>query len=391
MDRTFTPKTKPLPYPRFGILFVVWTLLGMLGYARYFLEAGPSQPSFLLDLLVWLGCYYPWLCFTPLVFRLERRFALSRTTWPKHLACLALAGLPLSYLAYAAAIAFAAIVRYVFHETPSGTNVWWPMPLLEVALEQALFWFTVGGVCVVRNLTELREKERQAAQLALKKSELEGSLRQAELENLRMRLNPHFLFNCLQNISALSQQDSSTASKMLTRLGDLLRTALQRQAETEATLETELTLTQTYISLEKMRFGDRLSVLIDIAPGTEHALVPSLLLQPLVENAVRHGMRGQRDLGLIWIRSARQSDELLLTISDNGAGISTEKLDQLEMGIGLGSTLERLERLYSDQHRFSIRRLPEGGTEARIALPLRFKEAATETPRHEQASSPDRR
>jgi LytS/YehU family sensor histidine kinase len=195
----------------------------------------------------------------------------------------------------------------------------------------------------------------------------------------------------LQNISALSQQDSSTASKMLTRLGDLLRTALQRQAETEATLETELTLTQTYISLEKMRFGDRLSVLIDIAPGTEHALVPSLLLQPLVENAVRHGMRGQRDLGLIWIRSARQSDELLLTISDNGAGISTEKLDQLEMGIGLGSTLERLERLYSDQHRFSIRRLPEGGTEARIALPLRFKEAATETPRHEQASSPDRR
>jgi signal transduction histidine kinase len=391
MDHDFTPRAERLRYPSFGILFVVWTLLGTLAYARYFIEAGAERSDILPGLLGWLACYYPWLIFTPFLFRLEQRFPLSRVKWPRHVVLLALAGLPLSYLAYAMAIILGAGVRYTFRQVPLVTAVWWPMPLRELALEQALYWSTVGASCLIRNLLNLREKDRQTAQLTLEKAQLESSLRQAELDTLRMRLNPHFLFNCLQNISTLSQQDPKTASKMLTRLGDLLRVALQRNAEAETTLETEVALTEAYVSIEKMRFGDRLSVLLDIASGTERALVPSFLLQPLVENAIKHGLRGERETGAIWIRSTRESDELVLTVSDNGIGLAKADPADLAMGIGLGSTRERLARMYANQHTFSIQRLPEGGTEVRITLPIKFKEVAAEIPACEQPSSADRR
>jgi LytS/YehU family sensor histidine kinase len=289
------------------------------------------------------------------------------------------------------AIVLAAGVRYAFSQAPLITDVWWPMPGRELALQQALYWSTVGSGCLIRNLLELREKERQTAHLALDKAQLEGSLRQAELETLRMRLNPHFLFNSLQNISTLSQEDPNTASKMLTRLGDLLRMALQRDTEAETALEDEVALTQAYVSIEKMRFGDRLSVLLDVAPGSEQALVPSLLLQPLVENAIKHGLQGKQKTGVIWIRSVCQLNELVLTVSDNGSGVTTEQLDQLQMGIGLGSTCERLARMYPERHTFSIGKLPEGGTEIRITLPLRFKAAAVRIAHYEQAPSTDRR
>ena len=206
-----------------------------------------------------------------------------------------------------------------------------------------------------------------------------------------MRLNPHFLFNCLQNIATLTQQDPRTAEKMLTRVGDLLRLALRRNSEPESTLGEEIALTEAYVSIEKMRFADRLAVLLDIKPGTERALIPSLLLQPLAENAIRHGLRNEREMGLISIRARREDDRLLLTVSDNGVGIQPEHLADLEMGIGLGSTCERLERMYPDRHEFSIRALPEGGTEVLIALPLKIAEAPREKARHEQPTLADRR
>jgi two-component system, LytTR family, sensor kinase len=193
------------------------------------------------------------------------------------------------------------------------------------------------------------------------------------------------------HISTLSQRDPRTAGQMLTRLGDLLRVALKRDAQAESTLETELALTQAYVSIEKMRFQDRLSVLVDIAPGTERALVPSFLLQPLVENAIKHGLRAEQKTGLIWIKSNCTPGELTLTVSDNGAGVSEEQLRQSGMGVGLGSTCERLARMYSEQHLFSIRNLPEGGTEVRITIPLKFKEVLEETSPYESPAFADRR
>ncbi len=246
-------------------------------------------------------------------------------------------------------------------------------------MQAELYGFTVIGAYIIRNLIEQQERERSSAQLALEKAELESSLRRAELETLRMRLNPHFLFNSLQNISILAKQDPETASQMLVRLGDLLRSALRKQAQTETTLAVEIELTKAYVAVEQMRFGDRLSVLIDVESSVEQTMVPSLLLQPLVENAILHGLREEKRIGVIWIRGMRQLNQLVLTVSDNGSGPPKEKLADLEMGIGLGSTCERLEHMYPGQHNLSIQKLPEGGTEVRIVLPLRFDESPMET------------
>ena len=381
--------TKPMRYPGFGVLFLGWTLLGALAWARSALVTGISSRGVAPDLLGWLTCYYPWLALTPLVFRIEERFRLGRTNLVRNVSALIAAGLPLSYLACEIAVLLNMGVQFAFGGAmPSLRRA---VPVSELALEFALYCFTVGSAFVVRSLIELREKERLTARLALEKSKLESSLRQAELETLRMRLNPHFLFNCLQNIATLTQQDPRTAEKMLTRVGDLLRLALRRNSEPESTLGEEIALTEAYVSIEKMRFADRLAVLLDIKPGTERALIPSLLLQPLAENAIRHGLRNEREMGLISIRARREDDRLLLTVSDNGVGIPTEHLADLEMGIGLGSTCERLERMYPDRHEFSIRALPEGGTEVLIALPLKIAEAPREKARHEQPTLADRR
>jgi two-component system, LytTR family, sensor kinase len=386
-----TSPAKPIRYPSFGVLFVAWTLIGVLAYAHYTLVNGNMGKPVLPELLAWLTCYYPWLILTPLVFTLERNFPLSRLRWTKSIGILVLAGLFVSYAASVLAVPLDAGIDYAFRRKILVPSPWWKIPRTEFALQLMLYFFTVGAGCLIRNAIALRQKERLAAQLALEKSQLESSLHQAELETLRMRLNPHFLFNCLQNISTLSRDDPQTASQMLTRLGDLLRVALRRDSQAETILEAELSLTQAYVSIEKMRFAERLSVLLDIAPDTEMAMVPSFVLQPLVENAIKHGLRGAQKNGVIWIRSSQQDDQLTLTVSDNGAGVSEEELSQLNKGIGLDSTCERLKRMYPDQHTFSIRRLPEGGTEVRIVIPLRFKEAVRQTTSHESPQGVDRR
>jgi sensor histidine kinase YesM len=134
----------------------------------------------------------------------------------------------------------------------------------EIDLQFVLYIVTLGASAFLRHLAQLRAMEQRAAELAIQKAELEGALKQAELETLRLRLNPHFLFNCLQNISALAADDAKTAGTMLARLGDLLRVALRGDYQTEITLADEAKLTQAYVSIEQVRFGDRLSVLFEI-------------------------------------------------------------------------------------------------------------------------------
>lgn len=375
-------------YPRFRVLFCAWTVLGLLAFSRYFLLAGIPKQNLAPEVLGWLSCYYSWLLLTPVLFRLEQKFTLEKG-W-LHIAPLALLGLPVSYFAYELTLFLNVGVRLVFRATALLPHRWWSFPAREFGLEQALYWFTLGAAFVLRNIYDLRDKERIAGQFALEKAELESSLRRAELETLRMRLNPHFLFNCLQSISSLSQTDPKTASQMIMRLGDLLRTALKHQTAAESRLESELQLADAYIAIEQMRFHERISVLRDIEAGTEKALVPALLLQPLIENAMKHGLRTENKSGLIWIKSSRDSSQLVLTVSDNGVGVPSDHISELEVGIGLGATCERLERMYGAQHSFSIRRLAEGGTEVRIAIPCKFSNTS-DALTHDHIEAFDRR
>jgi len=379
-----------IPYPGLIAVFLAWTLLGVLAYGRHYLEDNRlGYTSTMVELLDWLTCFYPWVLLTHLVFRLEQRFPLGQARWRRNLLLLAVAGLPLSYFASQLMLFLSASVHRAFHEPRPLATLGWVVPLRELIVEYALYCATVLAGYLIRNLLQLREKERSAAQFALEKSQLESSLRRAELETLRMRLNPHFLFNSLQNISCLAQQDPKTASQMLTRLGDLLRLVLRPEAGPETTLDNEIELTKAYVSVEKMRFGDRLSVLFDLSPEAGRAAVPTLLLQPLVENAIKHGLRGAQ-AGIILISSAKESDRLVLTVSDNGAGLPQEDISELEMGIGLGSVFERLERMYPEQHTLFLTKLPEGGTRVSVTLPFKHQNSELEAATDDQPASVNR-
>ncbi|HEY8548574.1 MAG TPA: sensor histidine kinase [Vicinamibacterales bacterium] len=349
----------------------IWTFVGTLAYSRHYLE----RPDRGIDLLLlhqyfrYLGCYLPWGLLSPLVLALERRFPLTRTPRIRHLAILAGLSPVFAYAAWVIAITLELGIDAAFDRPPVVVTS--PIiPAREMLGHQLLYWSSVIAAVLLRMLLEARENERRAAKLMLEKSQLETSLRQAELDALRMRLRPHFLFNSLQNISVLTEHDPQTGSRMLTKLGELLRASLGRDGRPETTLEAEIELTQAYLAIEQMRFGDRLSTLVDVDPDSRLALVPTFLLQPLVENAIRHGLANVREQGIIVIRSHRDTDTLVLTVTDNGAGPPEDPIPR-NLGIGLGATCERLARMYPGTHTFSMRAVPEGGTEVRITLPFR--------------------
>jgi LytS/YehU family sensor histidine kinase len=191
---------------------------------------------------------------------------------------------------------------------------------------------------------------------ALRASQLEARLAQAQLQMLRMQLQPHFLFNTLHSISALMHKDVRRADSMVASLSDLLRMSLQNIGAQEVPLQSELDFLQRYVEIMTLRFGDRLRVTIDVDPETRDARVPNLLLQPLVENSFRHGF-GDLGTGTITIAVRREEDMLRCDVMDNGRGLRAGHRE----GVGLTSTRQRLAHLYGDRHAFSIRGTPDGG------------------------------
>lgn len=332
--------------------------------------------------------YCPWVALTPLVFRLEKRFPLGGVNWLRNFGLLVVFSIPICLLASPLMSGVFVGVLSVLQPTLTMPvrRLWWShFPMAEV-----LFWCSVAGGYFVRSQFQLRQQEHRAARLALEKSQLEAGLKQAQLDVLRARLNPHFLFNSLQNISVMTKQDPQTASRMLARLGDLLRAVLRQDSEPESTLYDEIELTRAYAALEQMRFGDRLNVRFAIAPDVQQAMVPCFLLQPLIENAVIHGLRGVGKTGVIAVSAARGNRDLVMTVTDNGVGPPEDALSGRKTGVGLGSTRERLATMYPDRHTFSMRRMAEGSTEVRIAIPLRFAEYEGPSFHDEQPAVADR-
>jgi sensor histidine kinase YesM len=371
-----------------GGVGLVWTVLGTGSFLRQYLvcrQLGWPRQSW-PDFLSWLACFYPWILLTPAVFWLEARFPLTRSEWKRRLGIRCLASLAFSCIALQLTAVLDFAITYASGQQTSSSSFVWHSHWGEFCLEQFFFWSTLGASYAIRSFAQFHQQARQVTQLALEKSQLEASLRQAELETLRMRLNPHFLFNTLQNVSVLAQQNPKLASQMLARLGDLLRIALRRDISSETTVKDEIALTQNYLAVEKMRFGDQLTILVDVAPELDQALIPSFLLQPLVENAVIHGLRGVRQTGTIAMRAMKEGDQLVLTVADNGVGLSDNSLAEMNVGVGLGSTKERLCRMYPEEHEFVIHTLDEGGTEVRIAIPFRLKEDSEENVPGEQPS-----
>jgi two-component system LytT family sensor kinase len=210
-----------------------------------------------------------------------------------------------------------------------------------------------------------RERELRAAQL-------EGQLAKAHLQTLKSQLQPHFLFNTMHSITALMLTDVQAADRMMTRLGDLLRMSLESAGTQITTLSRELEFVNCYLEIEKVRFAERLTVTLEIAPETLDALVPHLLLQPLVDNAVKHGISKLAARGEIRIAANAQGGELQINIKDNGPGYG-KKGTFPESGLGLRITRERLESIYGQDQSMELMSLPGGGTVMRVSIPFRVQ------------------
>lgn len=197
--------------------------------------------------------------------------------------------------------------------------------------------------------------------------ELEKHLTEARLQALLRQLKPHFLFNTLNGIASLMHSDVNAADKMLVRLSELLRLTMHHRGQPLTPLREEIAFIEKYLEIERIRFRDRLAVEIVVAPGVLEAEVPSLIIQPLVENAIRHGIEPQARPGRIVIEARREPDGVVLIVRDNGGGVPEGGFKR--EGIGLANTRERLRELYGDKHAFELRNHPEGGLEVRLLLP----------------------
>src|SRR5258706_1776248 len=209
--------------------------------------------------------------------------------------------------------------------------------------------------------TQAVDYARRFRDSQLHASRLESELATARLHALRAQLQPHFLFNTLHAISALVARNPEAADRMIADLSDLLRLALEDVDQGEVTIRRELELVECYLSIERTRFADRLTVHMSIAPETLDALVPSLILQPLVENAMRHGVSHREGPSWIEIRSTPETGRLSLCVRDGGEDPTASGGRPLREGIGFRSTRARLEELYAGEHSFDYGVGPDGG------------------------------
>lgn len=381
-----TPEALKLQYPGFGKVALVWTAIGLLTAFLFQLQRAPGATLREFAFMAgFTACFYPWIALTPLAFRLEKRFPLGGTHWVKNAVILALFSVLISLVAAPFMSAFYLGALYLLQ--PGFTLKLQMIGMGHFRMAELLYWCSVAGGYFYRTQFELRVREQETLRLAIEKSKLEAGLKQAQLDALRARLNPHFLFNSLQNISVLTRQDPLTASRMLARLGDLLRTVLRQDSMPSTTLEEELELTRAYVALEQMRFGDRLETSFEIDPETMGSMVPSFLLQPLIENAVIHGLQGLKRTGVITVTARAVEPDLVLTVADNGTGLRASQTGDTHFGIGLSSTRDRLATMYPNRHSLQMQGVETGGTEVRITIPLRYDEPGQD---HEQPSTAHR-
>lgn len=322
-----------------------------------------------LLLSVWLTDSYLWALLAPMVWRVARRLPISRRTWwrvlPIHLVLSAVFAVGEAALFAWVTTALGLRIRPTFLAT-------FRMVLPgDFHLNIVLYWAVVGIQHAFGVYRRSQGREREAARLELRASELEKQLVQSRLGALRMQLHPHFLFNTLNAIVVLVRQGKTEdADQMLTNLSELLRRTLEEWDNQEVPLRTEIEFLRLYLDIERVRFQDRLSIDVALEPETLGALVPCFLLQPLVENAVRHGVAKSSAAGKVTLRSRRLGATLELQISDNGPGLAAQG-DVPGNGVGLSNTRARLQQLYGAQQCLELESPGSGGTVATIRIPYR--------------------
>jgi two-component system LytT family sensor kinase len=359
---------------RWQVVLGVATALGLLSSAlavqfTHALGKSPRWPALMV-----LNCtyWYLWALFTPSIVWLSQRFRFER----QGLGRAVLVHVPAVALFSFAHIAAMGAVQWWFVTMDGRPFSWWyevkRSALQNFDWEMMTYWAIAGLSHAVLYYGESRRRALRAAQL-------ETRLVEAQMAALRQQLQPHFLFNTLHAISSLMHTDVEAADRTLSRLSDLLRMTLENMGQPEITLQAELDFLSKYLEIEQTRFADRLFVKFDIQPETLDVLVPTLLLQPLVENAIKHGVSRKSGPGHIQITARREDTKLWIEIRDDGRGLSDTALNALQKGIGVSTTRARLQHQFGADFRFEFHRLDEG-VAVIVALPWRVEEHPADDP-----------
>jgi two-component system, LytTR family, sensor kinase len=307
-----------------------------------------------------------WAAITPGVFWLVSRYGIDRTLRVSKIALFLLLGIAVAIVVDQVVGYFRFEVLFVPRRPPAEF-----VPILRVRrlwfMNEFVMYIAVLAAGFARDyFLRYRARREEAAHL-------QAQLSDARLAALRAQLNPHFLFNTLHAISALVERDPKGVRRMIARLSELLRTTLEEANETEVSVEQELAFLRRYLEIMQIRFQGRLVVDIHVGPGAEKALLPNLVLQPLVENALTHGVGRLDGAGRIGIEARRLHARLVVTVRDNGPGMTTDTGSTVER-VGLSNTRARLEQLYGTEQSLELRSLAEGGLVAEISLPYHTQE-----------------
>jgi two-component system, LytTR family, sensor kinase len=353
-------------------LFGLWTLVGLFMFSQGLAQKIVSQDThpWWHHLASWMVGVWLWWAFTPLVLWLGRRFPCDRKPYWRGIVI----HLPISLLFPFVDLTVEAIILRGLHVFPDfmasvpATLIF----LLIIGYHQSVmtYWLVLGTQCAYGWYRRYEERRQEALRLELRSSQLERQLAQAHLSTLKMQLHPHFLFNTLNTIMVLvRQQKGHEAEEMLARLSDLLRCVLEDVQAQEVPLTRELEYLQLYLSIEQVRFQDRLRVDVAADPEVLDAALPHMALQPIVENAIRHGIGRSSTAGSISITACRVNDSVEIKIQDDGPGLAPAN-GSASGGIGLSNTRARLRELYGDAAELSVRNGEHCGVVATMVLPF---------------------
>ena len=350
----------------FGVVVLVWTAIGFFfTFQVYFAMIRSDRPvEWSETFAVQFSYAYIWALVTPLVLWLARLFRLEQEHWRRNLLLHVLFSTACAVLVGCMLYAF----NTLYWDRPMGTTAPFWLISRSIILNASENYGIYCLILLARHALDYYRRymagERRAAQL-------QAQLAEAQLHALKMQLQPHFLFNTLHSISALVYTDVDAADKMIARLGDFLRLTLENSGTQEVTLQQELEFLKCYLEIERIRFQDRLTTTLHIDPQALDTQVPNLILQPIVENAIRHGIAPRSTPGQIDILAERKNGTLRIRIKDNGPGLILNRSfdGSFKEGVGLANTRARLEQLYGAAHRFELANDPRGGLVVTLEIP----------------------
>ncbi|HTZ60753.1 MAG TPA: histidine kinase [Acidobacteriaceae bacterium] len=359
----------------YPLYFLLWTIFGLFYFSQGLTQRLVSHDPnpWWRYLVAWLLGVYIWALLTPAILWLGRLFPIERGNWLRRTAlqlCFS-AGFSVFELGLEDALYS---VLHLFPSTAESFLAVFARSLVRGFHGGVLnYWIVLGLQWGVLYYQRYRARSQEVLAIQLRASELQSQLVSAQLNALKMQLQPHFLFNTLNAITVLvRQQKSKDAEQMLGHLSDLLRGVLEDVDAQEVPLRRELEYLQLYLSIEQVRFADRLRVEISTDPSTQEASVPQLILQPIVENAIRHGIGRSSSAGRIFISTAKIHDMVKIRVEDDGPGLSPGSSCE-DQGIGLANTRARLRQLYGNEASLEIENGDDRGAVVTMKFPFRSR------------------